>query len=363
MKNQYQNQVENNLIIKSDNYLRLSLIKNSMIIRLFLITFIISANSSAQTVTNGNFTSGSAGWGCSPETNPESVYGGSGANIVAEVDQAAWLCQTISGFTIGSLYQITFVCSRRTTCGPAVQSMDFYIDNGALSTQSISRTGTFAFTPETFTFTATSTSQMIHFQGTSAGTCGIIIDNIVITLISPLSIELVNFTAFPVNNKYVQLDWQTTSEKNNDYFTIERTMDGKSWQEINKVAGAGNSSSLLNYSERDNQPYSGVSYYRIKQTDYDGKFSYSQVRNVTIERLNNIQIELYPNPASNKITIEGDETELKNIRIFAILGKEVTELTVQQKISETKLIIDLSQLIKGTYYIKTKSTVNKFLKQ
>lgn len=180
---------------------------------------------------------------------------------------------------------------------------------------------------------------------------------------TPLPIGLINFNAFPINNKIVQLNWQTASEINNDYFTIERTLDGNNWQEINTVAGAEYSTSLLNYSAIDNSPYTGVSYYRLKQTDFDGQFSYSQVRSVTIESLKSSQLELYPNPTSNKITIEGEETELKNIHIYTTLGQDVTALTKRLIDTKTKLVIDLSHLSMGIYYIKTNTTSYKVIKQ
>lgn len=323
----------------------------------------VSSNISAQTVTNGAFTSATAGWGCSPETYPESVYGGTGSNRVAEVDAAAGLCQTISGFTIGSLYQITFDCSRRTSCGPATQTLDFGIDGGALATQNISRTGVFNFTAEIFNFTATATSHTIDFNGTSAGGCGLIIDNIVVSLVSALPIELLNFNASPINNEIVQLQWQTASENNNDYFTIERSKNGTTWEELALVDGAGNSSSLLSYSTSDTRPYIGISYYRLKQTDFDGQFEYSEIRSINIERLENSQIEMYPNPFKNQITILANSTELAEITIYNALGQDVTLLALKIEQFSGKLVLDVSSLSSGIYYVKTKTTANKVYKQ
>ena len=337
--------------------------KDRLRINLILAMLFVSSNISAQTVTNGAFTSATSGWGCSPETNPESVYGGTGSNRVAEVDAAAGLCQTISGFTIGSLYQITFDCSRRTSCGPATQTLDFGIDGGALATQNISRTGAFNFTAEIFSFTATATSHTIDFNGTSAGTCGLIIDNIVISLVSALPIELLNFNASPITNEIVLLKWQTASETNNDYFTIERSQNGTTWQEIASLDGAGSSSTLLSYSATDNYPYIGISYYRLKQTDFDGQFEYSEIRSVNIERLENSQIELYPNPTSNQITIYANSTELAEITIYNALGQDVTLLTLKIEKDSNQLVLDFSSLSSGIYYIKTKTTANKVYKQ
>ncbi|MFT5511949.1 MAG: hypothetical protein ACI8SE_000343 [Bacteroidia bacterium] len=91
----------------------------------FAIAFLCSSlGVSAQTVTNGNFNNMSSGWGCSPEaTYMGKTYGGTSTiNRVAEVDKQAGLCQTISGFTVGHEYELSFKCSRRTTCGPTLQT-------------------------------------------------------------------------------------------------------------------------------------------------------------------------------------------------------------------------------------------------
>ncbi len=337
-------------------YLKTSRVK----IVLFSILIIFNSRVNAQSVTNGFFTSGTSGWSCSPETNPESVYGGSGSNRVAEVDAAAGLCQTISGFTIGSLYQITFDCSRRTTCGPPTQRLDFSIDGGALAPQSVSRTGGFNLTQESFDFVATGTSHIIDFNGTTAGTCGLIIDNIVITLLSSLPVELVSFNAYPKNNEFVELSWQTASERNNDYFSIERSVDGIHWFNIMNIDGTGNSSELLIYKFLDKKPYRGVSYYRLNQTDFNGENSFSEIKSINLTLNVSSLLSIYPNPSDGLIIITGsNESELNEVRVFNALGVDVTAYVFQNKISPFKRTIDLSVLAKGTYFVRTKSAIHK----
>jgi len=180
---------------------------------------------------------------------------------------------------------------------------------------------------------------------------------------SPLPIELISFNTIALKNNTVQLDWITASEINNDFFTVERSINGIEWEGVIRVVGVGNSSSVLNYSTNDNNPYSGTSYYRLKQTDFNGQFEYSQIRSLNIEKLGNSQIEMYPNPVNNQITITGSKTELKSIIIYNILGQDVTKLTNQISRNESKIIIDLSILNTGIYYIKTKTTANKVYKQ
>ena len=180
---------------------------------------------------------------------------------------------------------------------------------------------------------------------------------------TPLPIELINFNAQVMDNNVVKLDWQTASELDNDYFTIERSLNGIQWEELIEIDGAGNSSSLLTYDKYDTNPFLGVSYYRLKQTDFDGKFSYSQIKSVNINKLENSKTEIYPNPTDNQITIIGSESELKQVKIYNTLGQDVTMLTYYITNNNSKMVIDLSNLRPGMYYIKTKTTANKVYKQ
>ncbi|MCC6252410.1 MAG: hypothetical protein IT238_08120, partial [Bacteroidia bacterium] len=96
---------------------------------------------------------------------------------------------------------------------------------------------------------------------------------------SPLPITLLEFNAQPVIDE-VSITWTTASEINNDYFNVERSKDGIHFESIAQIPGAGNSHTILNYKTMDAQPYEGVSYYRLKQTDFDGKFEYSTIKSV-----------------------------------------------------------------------------------
>src|ERR1700756_585302 len=91
--------------------------------------------------------------------------------------------------------------------------------------------------------------------------------------VSPLPIELLGFKAIANGNK-VDINWQTITETNNDYFTIEKSEDGKNFTQLATTKGAGNSTTEKQYYESDYTPYSGTSYYRLKQTDFNGKFVY-----------------------------------------------------------------------------------------
>lgn len=96
------------------------------------------------------------------------------------------------------------------------------------------------------------------------------VDNIELIEIFPLPIELISFDGYNKSNNNI-LTWSTASENNNDYFTVERSEDGVSWDIIYTVDGAGNSQSKINYSLVDNSYREVINYYRLKQVDYDGQ--------------------------------------------------------------------------------------------
>ncbi len=132
---------------------------------------------------------------------------------------------------------------------------------------------------------------------------------------SALPVSLTEFTAEINKNNTVTLDWKTASEKDNDYFTIERTKDGKNFTELGRVDGAGNSNVMRKYSFTDDQPLVGTSYYRLKQTDYNGDsetFKLIQV-NVTAKKTNSVQV--YPNPFQRSFTAQFECAEEKEVQI------------------------------------------------
>ena len=179
---------------------------------------------------------------------------------------------------------------------------------------------------------------------------------------TPLPIELVDFNAKVVDGNHVQLNWTTASEINNDYFTVEKSADSKKWHVVTTVKGAGNSNSTISYQSIDKTPYEGISYYRLKQTDFDGKYSYSDIINVNV-RIPDNQVKIYPNPTSSIITILANKNELETINIYNVLGKDVTNQAVFMQKNNGKVMMDLSNLSAGTYYLKTKTTAHKVHKQ
>ena len=144
-----------------------------------------------------------------------------------------------------------------------------------------------------------------------------------------LPVTLVSFTAF-YNGNHVDLNWVTATEINNKYFNIERSRDGKNFETIGTVDGAGNHQGYLNYDYTDYSSPTGIVYYRLKQVDVDGTAAYSAIRVVSI--LSSEQVIVYPAPAHTGedihvvIANQTDDTPV-TIELMDMLGKSVLTYT------------------------------------
>ncbi|MFT3705933.1 MAG: FG-GAP-like repeat-containing protein [Agriterribacter sp.] len=177
-----------------------------------------------------------------------------------------------------------------------------------------------------------------------------------------LPVELLDFTAIVIDNKTVKLDWQTASEKNNVLFTVERSSNAQQWQVVAKLKGAGNSSVPKSYQAFDDHPYTGISYYRLKQTDNDGKFVYSEIRKVNIA-VAQVSLRIYPNPTQHTLTVEGDKNELSTIQCFNSSGQNVNGLIRISRTNDNRIVLDISKLSLGVFYIKTTTAAYKIIRQ
>jgi hypothetical protein len=170
-----------------------------------------------------------------------------------------------------------------------------------------------------------------------------------------LPVTLSNF-ATKIFKKSIEINWSTASETNNDYFTIERSSDGRDFRAIGTVDGAGNSTETLDYSYVDESPLSGTSYYRLKQTDYDGKYSYSDVRAVKID--SDADAYITYNAYTQEI-ISNASDEAYDIRIVDMTGRVVKNLNSLSDVAFT----NVSDLNNGTYVaIMRSESTNKTLK-
>lgn len=174
--------------------------------------------------------------------------------------------------------------------------------------------------------------------------------------LNPLPVTIISFEAFPQYNN-VLLNWVTASEINNDYFTVERSSDGIHFTEVGTLdskAPGGNSSQVLDYSLVDEVPLAGFSYYRLKQTDIDDKFSYSNLVAVNFNPADN-GLLVAPNPANtNNIVVSyssGSGNTNTTISIYDVTGQIVYKQNVSSSQGENAVVVDVSGLSKGMYFI------------
>ncbi|HBG71777.1 MAG: hypothetical protein A2W93_06300 [Bacteroidetes bacterium GWF2_43_63] len=164
----------------------------------------------------------------------------------------------------------------------------------------------------------------------------------------PLPVEIIELAALNKNNK-ITLSWTTATETNNDYFTIEKSINAEDWVSIETVDGAGNSNELVNYEFEDVEPMSGTSYYRLKQTDFDGKFEYFGPVTVNCNEGAN-GIIAYPNPAQENVLVVGSQDVPANIYLCDLTGRIIAAYSCNH-LSEP-FSIDLQNILPGIYLIR-----------
>ena len=171
-------------------------------------------------------------------------------------------------------------------------------------------------------------------------------------LIQPLPVELTSFTAAPFGNK-VDLKWKTAIEVNNNGFEIERKSNNSEWKKVGYIKGNGNSNKSTEYSFID-LPVGDVNFqYRLKQIDFNGKFTFSDLVSVKLEIPAKYSLEQnFPNPfnPTTNIRFELPEAAHVTIKIYNMLGQEVfTLLNKNVDAGYQNVVFDASKIASGTY--------------
>jgi hypothetical protein len=169
-----------------------------------------------------------------------------------------------------------------------------------------------------------------------------------------LTVSLMDFIATR-NNERVLLNWKTSSETNSKYFFIERSLDEKTWTEIGYVSASGNSNTIKNYLFTDILPSPGTNYYRLKQVDMDGKFSFSGTRKVSV--VSNWKLKVYPNPVAGGALQIKSNTKIAGIRIIDINGKILFNSTSTASTDAHR--INVSGFAPGFYFMEVINNKNE----
>lgn len=177
---------------------------------------------------------------------------------------------------------------------------------------------------------------------------------------APLPISLETFSATKHNERASRLNWTTSSEINSDFFGIERSKDGNNWETIGRVTAAGNSSKELAYEFiDDNLPLirtkEQVFYYRLRMTDLDGQYKYSDVRGVNFGKLSTGVVTIYPNPTVEHINVDLSGMDLDagkvDLFVYDMTGRQVIKKSI---IGNGIELVDVSQLPANTYNVVVK---------
>ena len=219
--------------------------------------------------------------------------------------------------------------------------------------------------------TSTATNYYLQIEGYAGAGCkfdAVLTPPGAVCNLLPLPITLINFTAVAKNNEMVELDWKTSAELNNDFFTIERSEDGEVFEVIGIVDGAGNSTMVNDYELEDNEPYTGTSYYRLKQTDFDDASTYSEVVAVKIDAVYE-DLTLYPNPVTKLINLSfkanvsaGNTT----VSIVDVSGRKVLTNSFIVNKGNNVFELGVDGLTQGMYFLTINNgadkVVTKFIK-
>lgn len=178
---------------------------------------------------------------------------------------------------------------------------------------------------------------------------------------SSLPVELVRFDATKTA-EYVICNWETASEINCDYFTIERSSNGVDFYPIGQMDGAGTSNQPHTYTLYDSSPINeGISYYRLIQTDFDGTITYSETKSINFSA--NSDITIVPNPSNGTFRVIAKNLDLTTLSMHNLFGQLVLPTTVNQL--EEEIVLQFSELPIGIYFVtyelKGKSVTEKVI--
>ena len=179
------------------------------------------------------------------------------------------------------------------------------------------------------------------------------IDEVVVQAVTVLPIELLAFTGRSEPGRNI-LEWTTASEIDNAHFDVQRSAEGLEWETFATVAGAGTSQQRIDYTALDHDPFQ-LTYYRLKQVDFDGTSTVSNV--IALRRETTVgEMLLFPNPATTELNVElPDGSGNTSLSIIAVDGRIVHERMVFPAEGQTTLAVDVSDLPAGAYSLVLRS--------
>jgi hypothetical protein len=168
-----------------------------------------------------------------------------------------------------------------------------------------------------------------------------------------LPVKLSKFTAALTPSKATELNWVTSAETNSSHFVVERSQNGRDYAEISRINAAGNSNSEKDYKFTDHHPFAGMTYYRLKQFDKDGKYEYSETRRVNMSS-QGLDVVATPNPfrSTVSLSIQGSVKTKLTVGIIDQMGRTVKQFTFVKSDVLLREDLSLGELAPGVYFLK-----------
>ncbi|HTE13006.1 MAG TPA: metallophosphoesterase [Chitinophagaceae bacterium] len=210
-------------------------------------------------------------------------------------------------------------------------------------------------TGRTLAVTPVATGSFTYYVNDSLSpktTC--IADTFMLQVTSALAVAVTTYTA-SLKNKKVLVDWTTSQEVNSDYFTVERSANGRDYEMIMVISGKGNAVSPTNYEFIDNDPLPGTSYYRLIATDKDGDKKIVGIRSVNNNAVKLFSIAVQPNPALNNevnTVIQSIKKQMVKVKVYNASGAEVYSTQIQARAGNTALRFNLPS---GIYVVSAET--------
>ncbi len=201
----------------------------------------------------------------------------------------------------------------------------------------------------------------VEIKFVATGTQRLVLDNISWT--SPPTLLPVTMTSFSARQSDVtiELNWQTVTEENNEYFSIEHSTDGRNYEEIGQVNGAGTTTDRQDYAFTHKNPSEGIHYYRLQQFDFNGASTYSSVVVVSIK--SDQPIKVFPTQAFEQITISFAEATKKEmlVSVYDIMGRMVLSKSLDGETIENNLSV--FSLEKGHYFLQVENGSETYIQR
>jgi len=182
-----------------------------------------------------------------------------------------------------------------------------------------------------------------------------------------LPVDLTYFKAENTSGGTANLSWETASEVNCDYFSVQRSIDGKNFEELAKISGSGNASTAHQYSFIDDNPNDPVSYYRLREVDFDGKFEIFKTVSINISPVH--EIVIYPNPVpigqSATLSIPAGNEKTIEVSVLDMQGKKIFSQSVKRENTSDNTVHVVTERFSasGTYFVTASGQANKYQKK